>query len=105
MEAFPHEYVEHDLPLVFLSGLGQPASDSACSSTTSAGESGTRIHLASPECSSERAQSLRESFLETDGSRRSWNASSLPGPIGKLPYKMKVMGTVGTKKRICSGNG
>ena len=95
MEAYPPEYVEHNLPLVLLSGLGEGQDKAASGTTLPRQENGTRVSVNSPECSGQRAQYLLQQFLQLDGTNQPWNASSLPGPSGSLRYKMKAIGRVG----------
>ena len=96
MEAYPREYVEHNLPLVLLSGFGEQHTESASPDGTPRQESGTRLHTSSPECRSEQAQLLLQNFLHFDGTQQSWNANDLPGPSGTLRYRVKTIGRVGT---------
>ncbi|KAK3725138.1 hypothetical protein LTR37_000649 [Vermiconidia calcicola] len=92
MEAYPDHYTEHNLPLVLLSGLGEQQNDTSPGAIIPRQESGTNIQIASPECSGERADSLRQQLLRLDGSNLPWNASLLPAPSGLLGYKMKAIG-------------
>ena len=94
MEAYPPEYVEHNLPLVLLSGLGERRDKPLASYEALQQESGTRIAASSPECSGERAQQLLSQFKQLDGGELSWNGTSLPGPTGSLKYRMKAIGRV-----------
>jgi trafficking protein particle complex subunit 11 len=94
MEAYPREYVEHNLPLVFLSGLGEQAISNNVA-IPQLQESGTKFSGTSPECTGDRAGILLQQFLILDGSDRPWNASSLPGPTGNLKYRMRTIGRVG----------
>lgn len=95
MEVYPPAYVEHDLPLVFLSGLGEQTEDHPSGQPPVRPESGTRINTSSAECTSDRAKQLLKELLQHDGRQESWNASALPGPTGSLKYQMKVTGRVG----------
>jgi len=95
MEAFPPVYVEHNLPLVILSGLGE-RSETLSGLDDVKQESGTRIVTSSRECRGDRADQLLEQFLRQDGSQQPWNAGALPGPSGLLLYRMKTIGRVGT---------
>ncbi|KAK3704282.1 hypothetical protein LTR37_013956 [Vermiconidia calcicola] len=92
MEAYPDHYTEHNLPLVVLSGLGEQENVTSPGAILPHQESGTKIQFASPECSGERADSLRQQLLQLDGSNLPWNASLLPAPSGLLGYKMKAIG-------------
>jgi solute carrier family 25 protein 38 len=95
MEAYPAEYVEHNLPLVLLSGLGYPENNGSSIAQLPRQESGTRFQCSSPECSGERAQLLLKHFQELDGTHRPWNANSLPSPGASLRYRIKAIGRVG----------
>jgi hypothetical protein len=95
MEAYPPEYIEHNLPLVVLSGLGERQGNPESPPPIYHLESGTKLQGSSQECTGERAQSLLQQFLRIDGSSLPWNASSLPGPSGTVKYKVKAVGRVG----------
>ena len=100
MEAYPKEYVEHNLPLVLLSGLGQSNGDGHSDTAPRRQENGSRFYAVTPECSGERAQLLLKHLLELDGTNRPWNATSLPGPSGTMRYKMQAIGRVGTQSMM-----
>ena len=69
MDAYPPPYVEHNLPLVLLSGLGEePAKDGAVTGPKRQ-ESGARIFTESPECQS---SVLLQAFKSFDGSDYPW---------------------------------
>lgn len=89
MDAYPPPYVEHNLPLVLLSGLGEePAKDGAVTGPKRQ-ESGARIFTESPECQS---SVLLRAFKSFDGSDYPWNATALPGPTGALRYCIRTIG-------------
>ncbi|EGP91847.1 uncharacterized protein MYCGRDRAFT_67605 [Zymoseptoria tritici IPO323] len=90
MEAYPSGYVQHNLPLVLLSGLGQRGDQNQPSSKRQ--ESGARISTESPECQSERAKQLLEEFVALDGSQSAWNPTALPGPPNNIRWKIKTIG-------------
>lgn len=98
MEDFPTEYRVHNLPLVLLSGLGQPENAGNNIQQPPRQESGTRLAFASPECKGQKAKLLLQQFSKHDGSDRAWNAGSLPGPQGNMKYCMKPIGRVGTRQ-------
>nr|POE47438.1 trafficking protein particle complex subunit 11 [Quercus suber] len=91
MEDYPRTYIEHNLPLIIISGLGDRRDD-ATASEAHRQESGVRIFTSSPDCQSEKAHQLLQQFLARDGSEQPWNAASLPGPVGALYYRMKSIG-------------
>lgn len=100
MEAYPTGYTEHNLPLVFISGLGERNKEISNSSAASIQANGTRISASSPECSGERAESLLRALIQADGSQQAWNASALPGPNGKVLYKIESVGRVGKASNV-----
>ncbi|KAK5123100.1 hypothetical protein LTR85_003297 [Meristemomyces frigidus] len=92
MQAYDPEYVQHDLPLVFLSGLGIPPDVGRSGSPIAKQESGIRIVTASPVCEGDRAVQLLDQLLKQDGSQRAWNSAAQVGPNGGLKYRMKPIG-------------
>lgn len=92
MDAYPPQYIEHNSPLVLLSGLGEQEASTGASQEPRQ-ESGARIITESPVCEHER---LLQEFLALDGSDQAWNAASLPGPSGAIRYRMKTIGRVCT---------
>lgn len=97
MEAYPEELVEHNLPLVLLSGLGSgPTAEESTLALNRQG-GGTKILLNSPECPGDRVTSLLNQFLQLDGSGLAWNSSTLPGPTGTVKYRIRAIGRVGTE--------
>ena len=97
MDVYPTEYVEHNLPLILLSGLGKPQHNASPETGPARQESGSRIQCSSPECSGERARLLLRHLIELDGTNRPWNSSTLPGPTGSMRYQMKPIGRVGMR--------
>nr|OQO23157.1 hypothetical protein B0A51_09643 [Rachicladosporium sp. CCFEE 5018] len=95
MEDYPPSYTEHNLPLVLLLGLSPDSLDDG-SSTAQRQESGTRLHIQSPQCESERARHLAQHFLALDGTLAAWNATALPGPAATMKYRMRSVGRTWT---------
>ena len=95
MEAYPQAYVQHNLPLCLLSGLGERDGHGPDRDVPLRQENGVRIAVESPDCTSETARKLCDAFLRQDGSDHAWNAGALPGPSGRLKYRMKAIGMVG----------
>lgn len=85
------EYVEHNLPLVIVSGLGAGSGQGPAAVHPQL-ENGTRFQARSPECEGDRARLLLQQLLQLDGSNLPWNASSLPGPTGILRYRIRATG-------------
>ncbi|OQO12189.1 hypothetical protein B0A48_02830 [Cryoendolithus antarcticus] len=95
MEDYPPSYTKHNLPLVLLLGLSPDSLDDG-SSTAQRQESGTRLHIQSPQCDSERARHLAQHFLALDGTQAAWNATALPGPAATMKYRMRSVGRTWT---------
>ncbi|KAF2722627.1 hypothetical protein K431DRAFT_338000 [Polychaeton citri CBS 116435] len=92
MEAYPNEYVEHNVPLILLSGLGQDDDGASNPTPSQRQESGTRIVNNSPDCRNERAPQLLQGFLSRDGRDNAWNSTGFPGPTGPMRFKMQQIG-------------
>ena len=93
MEAYPAPYVQHELPLVYLSGLGEQE-DSLDTAPLPRQESGSRVTTNAETCTDERAQQLLKELMKHDGSSRAWNSEALPGPTASLKYRMKPISRV-----------
>lgn len=96
MDDYPSEYVEHNLPLVLLSGLGVAQDQSSRGLPIPRHASGSKITIQAPECRGERPSQLLQHLLAWDGTEQPWNAASQPPPGGTLKYKLKAIGRVGT---------
>lgn len=96
MEDFPPDYAEHNLPLVLLSGLGEGDGAGEAKKGLPRQESGTKLVIQTEDCEGDRARHLLQQFIKRDGSLSAWNASTLPGPVGSLKYRMQPIGRVGT---------
>jgi hypothetical protein len=76
MDAYPQDYVNHNLPLVLLSGL---EADTEYGSTSTVdypllAEKGPKIFSDFPPLSGAVAEELRRELLEEDGSQMPWKA-------------------------------
>ncbi|KAF7185442.1 Trafficking protein particle complex subunit 11 [Pseudocercospora fuligena] len=91
MEAYPIEYVEHNLPLVLLSGLGKNDPSLAGPALTRQ-EYGAGVQIESPECKTDQAQALLREAKSLDGHNLPWNSASLPGPTGSIRFRVKTIG-------------
>lgn len=92
MEAYPPQYVEHNLPLVLLSGLGEHEDIDPLSVPHKRQDSGAKITTESPECQNEKSEQVLREFMSFDGRAQAWNSTSLPGPTGTIRYRMKTIG-------------
>lgn len=93
MEAYPPEYVEHNLPLVLLSGLGHESAKVGKAALRQ--DSGPRLVLGSEECVAQQAAQLLQALQSIDATEKAWHAATSSGPSGLIGYKMKAIGRVG----------
>lgn len=98
MEAFPEDYVAHNLPLILLSGIGpdeKASLDSSERSRTLLQEGGFRIRTEVPPLTDRLADDLLGSFLGFDATNDGFNSKTL-SPRGNLGvFKIKRVGRVG----------
>ena len=101
MDAYPIDYVNHNLPLVLLSGLDAEPEDGLGASVEYPllAERGHKIFSDFPPLSGVIAEELRRVLLEEDGSQMPWRATT--GSTGSSPpphivYKIKSTGRVRT---------
>lgn len=78
MDAYPQDYVNHNLPLVLLSGLEADAEDDSRSVVNYPllAEKGSKIFSDFPPLSGAVAEELRRVLLEEDGSQMPWRAGT-----------------------------
>lgn len=78
MEAYPPDYVVHNLPFIVLSGLGvsKEREPPAAAQDVLPGRAVTTINAESPPVASERATELLDEFLSADGTNAPWNGRS-----------------------------
>lgn len=98
MDAYPEDYVVHNLPFVLLSGLEPDSEDglgSSCPDYPLLHERGVHIYSDLPPLSGSTAEELREILLAEDASRTPWEAREniLVEPAG-TEYKIKSVGRV-----------
>ena len=98
MEVFPEDYVEHNLPLVILSGLGGESDTSEETSERSRSlllEGGFRIKADAAPVTGSTADALLQALLSRDSSNVSWNsrATSASDSVGN--FRIKRVGRVG----------
>lgn len=101
MDAYPEDYVNHNLPFVLLSGLEASSEDDAITSAKYPllSEKGAVIFSELSPVSGAVAEELRSVLLDEDGSRMPWksrpsledNNSSAAG----IGFKIKSIGRVG----------
>jgi len=96
MEAYPSEYVSHNLPLIVLSGLEAPEEPALAAPSVSLLEDGGRtITSDQPLVGGETAQHLLREFGNADGTKAAWN--NRPGRLkgDLIGFKFRAVGRVG----------
>ncbi|KAI9881024.1 MAG: hypothetical protein M1830_008906 [Pleopsidium flavum] len=96
MDAYPPEYVSHNLPLIILSGLGSADSKSQDASQRASypllHERGIRITSDIPPVTGSSAEQLLQTFLAADANKGRWNGRHEKGRIGTIGFCVKGVG-------------
>ncbi|KAJ5281877.1 hypothetical protein N7478_007249 [Penicillium angulare] len=95
MDAYPEDYINHNLPLVLLSGL-EAGSEDEINQTVDyplLAENGLKIFSDFPPLSGAVAEELRSVLLEEDASQKPWKyVPSVTGTSLQIGYKIKSTG-------------
>ena len=97
MDAYPPDYVAHNLPLVVLSGFSTTEEPEAVQPVHHVlpGRATTTITSEIPPVARERAQQLLQTFLSVaDGSALPWNGRGLSGR-NNVGFRIRTVGRVG----------
>jgi hypothetical protein len=99
MDAYPQDYVNHNLPLVLLSGLEADTEDDSNPTVDYPllAEKGPKIFSDFPPLSGAVAEELRSVLLEEDGSQMPWKAGLASGGNPSSPhitYRVRSSGRV-----------
>lgn len=89
MEAFPDEYVAHNLPLVILSGF---ETDHASSKDPAQRGNGVRLISELPLLANHGAAQLLEEFLKADGASQAWSEHASSDKSGLIGFKLTSTG-------------
>ncbi|OJD13098.1 hypothetical protein AJ78_06403 [Emergomyces pasteurianus Ep9510] len=100
MDAFPPDYVDHNLPFILLSGLGSdPETDAQDKITLDDGaeypllqDGGVQIFSDFPLLTDSTAERVLNALLSEDATGRRWNAKSDGARAGAVGYKIKRVG-------------
>ncbi|KAI5253768.1 hypothetical protein E4T42_02684 [Aureobasidium subglaciale] len=95
MEAYPEDYVSHNLPFIALAGL--PTADlstnpSTASTPTAFQATGLTISDKSPPLSGPHADSILDEFLRADGASLSWSEQALADRSGLIGFNLSSVG-------------
>ncbi|KAE8393951.1 Gryzun, putative trafficking through golgi-domain-containing protein [Aspergillus alliaceus] len=96
MDAYPEDYVVHNLPFVLLSGLETDSENdlgSSCPNYPLLHERGVHIYSDFPPLSGSTAEELRKILLAEDASRAPWEPSDdILAKFAGFEYKIKSVG-------------
>jgi trafficking protein particle complex subunit 11 len=98
MEAFPEDYVEHNLPLIFLSGIGhdeQAALETTGRSGNLLKEGGFKIRTDLPPLTDSAAENVLQAFLNFDSANDAINSAGASTRENPGAFKIKRVGRVG----------
>ena len=98
MESFPWDYVEHNLPLIFLSGIGHDE-QAVLERTERPGnllqEGGFKIRTDIPPLTDSAAQNVLQAFLGFDSTNDAFKSTILSTRDKPGVFKIKRVGRVG----------
>lgn len=103
MDAYPRDYITHNLPLILLSGLGSP--DEGLLQTASyplLHENGSRITSDLPPVTGSNAEQLKRTFLDADASKARWNGRQDKDRLYSIGFRVKEAGRVGQHVPVLS---
>lgn len=97
MEAYPEDYVAHNLPFIALAGLPTADSSANASTTTPNAHQGSGLNVTdnSPPLSGPHADSILDEFLRAHGASLSWSEQALTERAGLIGFKLSSVGRVG----------
>jgi trafficking protein particle complex subunit 11 len=103
MDAYPTDYIAHNLPLILISGLEEDNEDDA--GTLKAEyplllEKGPRIFSDISSVGGDVVDRLRQAFLEEDASHAPWNSRSHVKQPSGIGFRLKSIGRVGQQPFI-----
>ncbi|KAF2145473.1 uncharacterized protein K452DRAFT_264522 [Aplosporella prunicola CBS 121167] len=92
MDAYPSQYVEHNLPFVVVSGLGTDTSEPYFQPHKLLQEHGLNIDSAIPTLINEHAEQLRQEFLIADSRHAPWNGIRSRSRGDLIGFKIRAVG-------------
>lgn len=96
MDAYPKDFIAHNLPLILLSGLGFVNEDlSQTASYPLLHEKSFRITSDLPPVTGSNAKQLRRTFLDADTSKSPWNGRHDKERLYNIGFRVKEAGRVG----------
>lgn len=103
MDAYPEDYIVHNLPLILLSGLEDDKEDAAVGdkSRTLLQEGGFRIKTDLPPVKTAAAQHLLQALLSYDSSDAPWSLKHAAQAESRLFCRVRSVGRVGQTPKSC----
>lgn len=98
MEAFPEDYIAHNLPLILLSGIGhgeQAASDTTERSRNLLQEGGFRIRTDAPPLTDSASEDLLRTFLSFNSANRTSESKDVSVKDKPGAFNIQRVGRVG----------
>ena len=99
MDAYPTDYIFHNLPLVVLSGINTDTQSESQPppplEDVLPGKGVTQISSEIPAVTSTRAQQLLREFLDADGSEAPWNSRPGNRKGSLIGFRFRAAGRVG----------
>lgn len=104
MDAYPEDYIVHNLPLIILSGLEDDKEDAEIGdkSRTLLQEGGFRIKTDLSPVKTAAAQHLLQALLSHDSSDTPWSIKYAAQADSRLSCRVKSVGRVGQTPKSCS---
>lgn len=92
MDAYPNNYIVHNLPLVLLSGIAHEEGVSNSSPEyPSLHERGTTIESDFPLLTGPLVENLRAAFIDHDATDAPWRPSNDVGRSNGIPLKIRII--------------
>jgi hypothetical protein len=97
MDAYPPEYVQHNLPFIVLSGLGTSPElePPAPVHKVLPGRAVTTISAETPPVTGKHAEALLQDFLGADGTNAPWNGRAQGRKDLAHSFRIRAVGRVG----------
>lgn len=97
MDAYPTEFVIHNLPFIVLSGLGaiNELDPPATVQNAIRGQAVTTINSETPPVAGEHAKELLQEFLTADGTNAPWNGRCFSRRGLTHGFRIRAVGRVG----------
>lgn len=97
MDGYPADYVQHNLPLIVLSGLGagKELESPPAVQDVLPGRAITTISSDIPVATGQHAEKLSQAFLDADGTNAPWNGRAFLGKGVQHGFRIRNVGRVG----------